>query len=103
MLQTIATMITALGILLGVLTLRASQRQRLRQFEAMYVVRYWHLMDGLSLDAHKGVALQPVSLGDQKIARAYFRLCEDECELREAGWIGDATWRLWSGGMSTLR
>ena len=50
-LQSIATLITAGGVLLAVLTLRASQRQRLRQFESFYVARYWHLMNGLPLAA----------------------------------------------------
>jgi hypothetical protein len=98
-LQSIATLITAVGVLLGVLTLRASQRQRLRQFESFYVARYWHLMDGLSLAALRGDEQSDVSDDDEKVVRSYVRLCEDECELRRDGWIGDATWTLWSDGM----
>jgi hypothetical protein len=55
MLQSISTLITAVGVLLGVVTLRASQRQRLRQFESFYIARYWDLTDELSLKALKGV------------------------------------------------
>lgn len=96
--QTVATVITALGVLLAALALRASQRQRLRQFESVYVERYWRLMDGLSLAATRGESSLPHP-GDEKIARAYLRLCEDECELRAEGWIGDATWRIWAEGI----
>ena len=94
MLRSIATLITAVGVLLGVLTLRASLRQRLRQFESFYVARYWHLMDGLSLAALRGDEQSDVSDDDEKVVRSYIRLCEDECELRRDGWIGDATWTL---------
>jgi hypothetical protein len=73
MLQSISTLITAVGVLLGVVTLRASQRQRLRQFECFYIARYWDLMDELSLKALKGVG-QSVEPEDEKVVRAYIRL-----------------------------
>lgn len=81
------------------LSIRASQRQRLRQFEGFYVQRYWALMDKLSLDALRGIPLETVRTSDQKAVRAYIRLCEDECELRVKGWIADATWSIWAEGM----
>lgn len=31
--------------------------------------------------------------------RAYIRLCEDELEMREAGYIGDNTYALWAEGI----
>ena len=99
-LQTIATMIAAAGALLAALALRASQRQRLRQFEAVYVVRYWSLMDGLTLAAMRGEPGAEEDPENEKKVRAYLRLCEDQCEMRAAGWISDATWKLWSEGMA---
>lgn len=45
---------TALGVLLGALSLRASQRQRLRHIESFYVERYWKIMDMPSLNAMRG-------------------------------------------------
>ena len=56
-------------------------------------------MDNLSIDALRGVG-GPVADGDEKVVRSYIRLCEDECELRAAGWIGDSTWSIWSDGMT---
>jgi hypothetical protein len=94
-----ATLITAVGVLLGVLTLRGSQKQRMRQFESFYVDRYWLLMDQLSLEAARGRKLPDVREDDEKVVRSYIRLCEDECELRHDAWIGDATWKIWSDGM----
>jgi hypothetical protein len=49
--EAIATCVTAIGVMIALFGLRASQRQRLREFESFYVQRYWALMDGLSLPA----------------------------------------------------
>ncbi|MEJ2890762.1 hypothetical protein [Actinomycetospora aeridis] len=57
-------------------------------------------MDGLSLSALKGEQSMIQRAEDEKVVRAYLRLCEDQCEMRCAGWIGDATWRIWADGMS---
>lgn len=85
------------------MTLRAGLRQRHRQFESFYVQRYWALMDRLSLDALKGEFESPSrpSMEDEKVIRSYFLLCEDECDLRAAGWISDATWNVWRTGMAS--
>jgi hypothetical protein len=96
---TVTGWITIISVLLAVLALRASQRQRLRQFETLYVQRYWSLMDGLTLAALRNSPLAAVATDDEKIVWAYLRLCEDQLELRAAGWISNATWRLWSDGM----
>lgn len=98
--QTFATIVTALGVLLAALALRASQRQRLRQFEAVYVQRYWTLMDELSLAGMRGDPGSHEDPENEKVVRAYVLLCEDQCEMRSAGWIGDATWRIWREGMT---
>lgn len=95
--------ITALGVIVAIvsliLSLRASKRQRQRQFEAMYVQRYWVLMDRLSLDAYRGIGGDELSDEDQRAILAYFRLCEDQLEVRQNSWISDSTWNIWSGGM----
>ena len=100
MLQDVTAIITSIGVVFAALSIRANQRQRLRQFEAFYVKRYWTLMDGLSLDALKDDSSKGLHARDEKVIRAYIRLCEDECELREKGWIADATWSIWLDGMS---
>ncbi|WP_328610567.1 hypothetical protein OG943_16060 [Amycolatopsis sp. NBC_00345] len=99
MIQNIASVITTVSVFLAMLSLRASQQQRRRQFETLYVQRYWALMDKLSLDALRGVPMRDVGEDDERVMRAYVRLCEDQLELREKGWIGDSTWQIWAEGM----
>jgi hypothetical protein len=96
----IALVVTAIGVLGGVYGLRQSYRERLRQFEAMYVSRYWTIQDRLSLDALKGSDPKTIGHSDEHAIRAYLLLCEDELEMREAGYIGDGTYTLWAAGMS---
>lgn len=99
MIETIATCITAAGVLIAVLQLRASRVQRRRQFEALYVQRYWAIMDLLSLQALRGEHCEDVQPQDEKAAWAYLRLCEDELELRASKWVSTPTWTIWSWGM----
>lgn len=100
MLQDIGTLVTAAGVLLAWLSLQAVRRQRLRRFEMIYVQRYWQLMDGLSLEALTGPRGE-LQRSDARIVRGYLRLCEDELELRGAGWISDETWAVWGPGIHT--
>ena len=95
----IALVITAVGVLGAVYGLRQSYRERLRQFEAMYVQRYWSILDRLSLEALKGSDPEFISKADELAIRAYIQLCEDELEMRAAGYIGDGTYILWADGM----
>lgn len=99
MVSDIALVITAIGIIGAVYSLRQSYRERLRQFEAMYVSRYWVIFDRLSLDALRGSDPKAISPADEHAIRAYLRLCEDELEMREAGYIGDGTYSLWADGI----
>lgn len=98
MLADIALTVTAAGVLAAVFGLRQSNRERLRQFETMYVQRYWSILDQLSLHALSGSAKDPLSETDLKAIRSYLLLCEDELEMRGRGYISDATYRIWAGG-----
>lgn len=51
----IASVATAIGIFVAVFAVRAANLQRRRQFETVYVQRYWALIDKLSLEALNGV------------------------------------------------
>ena len=99
MITDIALSVTAIGVLAAVFGLRQTYRERLRQFEAMYVQRYWSIIDKLSLDARSGSASGQICDGDKKAIRAYLFLCEDELEMRENGYIGDSTYKIWAAGM----
>jgi hypothetical protein len=92
----IALVVTAVGVVAAVFGLRQSNRERLRQFEAMYVQRYWSILDQLSLDVLAGSAADAASDADMKAIRAYLFLCEDELEMRGRGYVADTTIRIWA-------
>lgn len=96
MVADIALVVTAVGVLAAVFGLRQSNRERLRQFEAMYVQRYWAILDQLSLGALDMSAPDSVSADDRKAIRAYLFLCEDELEMRGRGYIADSRYGIWS-------
>ena len=84
----------------AVVALRQNYRQRLRQFEEMYVQRYWTIIDRFPLDAvSKDRHDAQPGESDQKAIRAYIRLCEDELEMRAEGWIGDSTYKIWASSI----
>lgn len=101
MIADIALIVTALGVLAAVFGLRQSNRERLRQFEAMYVQRYWSILDQLSLDALAGSTKNPPGEADLKAVRAYLFLCEDELEMRGRGYIADTTYKIWADSAVT--
>ena len=110
----IGVFVAAIGVLVAVRAVHAANLQRRRQFETIYVQRYWTLIDQLSLDAHKGRQPPPVEVDglmatpwhsqindtDQRVVRSYLRLCEDELELRQEGWISRETWAIWRTGIA---
>jgi hypothetical protein len=95
----IALIVTALGVLGVMVGLRQSYRERLRQFESMYVERYWKILDQLSLEAVKASPGAEAGRDDEKAIRNYILLCEDELEMRRNGYISDTTYRVWADGM----
>jgi hypothetical protein len=99
-LEPVAWAATALTVIIAILTVRAAHLQRRRQFETIYVQRYWTLLDQLSLDALRSRQRPQISVTDQRVIRSYLRLCEDELELRQAGWITRETWRIWQSGIT---
>lgn len=96
MTQAIASVVTAVGVIFAGISLRGSQLQRNRQFEALYIQRYWSLIDRLSPKA----ALQGVcSVTDRHTATLYLQLCEDQIEMYMRGWVTHRTFHEWSEGM----
>jgi hypothetical protein len=95
----IALIVTALGVLGVMAGVRQSYRERLRQFESMYVQRYWKILDQLSLEAVKAAPTADAGRDDEKAIRNYILLCEDELEMRRNGYISDSTYRVWADGM----
>lgn len=95
----IALFITAACVLGVAYGLRQSYRQRLRQFEAMYIQRYWKLLDRFSLELLIGSSAGQISTDDEKAIRSYFLLCEDELEMRAKEYIADSTYSTWVEGI----
>jgi hypothetical protein len=95
----IALFATAIGVFGAMFALRQSYRERLRQFEAMYVERYWKILDQLSLDALRVSDPPQISSDDEKAIRSYILLCEDELQMRQNGYISNSTYRVWAEGM----
>jgi hypothetical protein len=97
MIAYIALVVSFAGAIIAMTALRLNYRQRLRQFEQMYVERYWNIIDRCSLTAvsTKSSTKDP-SEDDQKAIRAYMRLCEEELMVRHEGWVSDATYKIWA-------
>jgi len=101
-----AAVLTGLGVLFLVVQLRQSQRQRHRQFEDQFLQRYWTLLDSMPdrcdpmLD--EAAPSQEMEMIEAKWMRTYLRLCEDQCDMRAAGWVTDETWKLWWEGIHSV-
>ena len=93
---------TLVGVVVAVLQLFAVGQQRRREFEYLFVQRYWKIMDELSLEAIE--CTEPdgavVASSDRKAVIAFVMLSEDELDLRANRWISADTWELWRAGMS---
>jgi hypothetical protein len=104
---TFLTAVTSLVAVTGAMVqLRQLRKQRMRDFEDLFVQRYWNIMDRLSLAAIECDVPEDraVAAGDRLAVVAYLRLCEDELDLRGEGWISGDTWQIWHAGMvSQLR
>jgi hypothetical protein len=98
----IALFITAASLIGALFELRQNYRQRQRQFEEMYVQRYWSIIDDCSLEAMSSHPSKDPTDSDEKAIRAYIRLCEDELQVRAEGWISDGTYRMWGKSIRML-
>lgn len=85
--------LTAMAIVFAAWQLLFHSRQMHRDFELVYVQRYWELMDRRSASlALEGLPRRR----DRTVIRSYLQLCEDEIDLRRLGRVSDNTWRFWA-------
>ncbi len=101
---TFITAITTLGALcaaVGQLYLLGKQRRR--DFEDLFVQRYWAIMDRLTIEAIecKPPKDRKVMPEDRRVIISYLRLCEDELDLRAQNWVSADTWRIWHTGIAS--
>lgn len=82
---------TLLAVVVAAWQLLFHSRQMHRDFEALYVSRYWTLMDQRSEE----FALGAPTTSDQIVILNYLQLCEDEIDCRRIGRVTDSTWKFW--------
>jgi len=102
-----ATLVTAatslVAITAAVVQLTQMRKQRRRDFEDLFVQRYWAIMERLSLAALEGNPSEDgvVAAADRLAIMAYLRRCEDELELRAERWVSADTWEPWRQGIAS--
>lgn len=92
-LSTVMQLLTASAIIFAGWQLLLHSRQMHRDFEMLYVQRYWELMDKRSDEFLLNDDLMEM---DRRVARGYLQLCEDEIDLRKLGRVTDNTWGFWA-------
>lgn len=88
----IISIITAGSIIFAARQIVAQTRQMHREFESLYVERYWELMDKRSVSFLRG---SKPRRSDQFVIFQYLQLCEDEVDQRGLGRVTDETWGHW--------
>ncbi|MGI9822196.1 hypothetical protein [Agromyces sp. Marseille-Q5079] len=102
----VLTAISAVVVILGggfaAFQLWLMTRQGHRDFESLYVQRYWTLMDRLGSREPFGSHSATFKKRDRATLIAYVQLCEDEADMYEAGRITRATWNIWKSGIDAM-
>jgi len=87
----IASLATAIAVLIAAAGLFAQNRARKFGLAQVYVERYWAVYDFFLRDGPPGP--------NSPNADRYLRLCEDEFDVVRQGWIDLAIWRIWHDGI----
>ena len=95
----VTQLLVVAGVGIAVKQLIDQNRQQHRDFENMYVQRYWMIVDRLSAEYVLRGRRQELSESDTLACHAYLQLCEDEVDLYEAGRITKDTWAIWKAGI----
>lgn len=95
----VAQIITAFGVVLAMLQLIKLNQQQHREFEQLYVQRYWSIQDRFSPSFQLGKTGKRLGIEDRAAAHAYLQLCEDELDMYKALRFTQSTWRIWDEGM----
>lgn len=96
----VATIVTAAAVVVAILSFIGDRSQRHREFESLYVQRYWAIQDRQSADVRLGLR-RPLRKADRALALDYLRLCEDELEIRKNGLVTNRTWKIWAAAIQT--
>lgn len=94
----IATVVAVGAAFLQLIGARAAKH---RDFENLYVQRYWNLMDRFEGNPWTASSVDDLDSSDKSRVTAYLQLCEDELDLRCNGFISTKTWGIWADGMKS--
>ena len=97
-----STVVVCVGVWFAVIQLINQRRQQHRDFESLYVQRYWAIMDQFSADYRLRHKRDDLSDADLLACHSYLQLCEDEADLYQAGRITTETWVIWKSGIDWM-
>lgn len=89
----------AVGLTASFVALWQARTQRVRQVEDVYVARYWSLLDRMGPRTLRGLDGHDLTQDEELAIRLYFRLSEDQADLRAQSWVSDDTWQEWKGAI----
>lgn len=89
---------TLIAVIVAAWQLLFHSRQMHREFESLYIARYWELMDRRS---RGWVSRGHIDRDDLVVVKGYLQLCEDEIDCRRIGRITDSTWHFWREAILT--
>ena len=98
----LATFLTTIGVVGIIWQIIGERRSRHREFENMYVNRYWSISKGLPRRCVYGHSDYEANNDELTALNEYLLLCEDELDLRKRGFITDQTWEIWGEGLSAV-
>jgi len=89
-----------IAVVFAGLQVRHVNRQMHREFESMYLTRFWAIMDRRS----RAFALtgRPRAT-DRRVVSDYLDLCEDQLSLRSLGRVTNHTWNFWRVDIRAFR
>ena len=95
----LVTLMTGFGVWAIGLQIIGERSARHREFENMYVQRYWDIAAKLPMRFVQGFSDYKLSKPERTAMYNYLLLCEDEMDLRAKGFITDKTWKIWMSGI----
>lgn len=99
----VATAALVVGLVYGVVQLRAVKEQIGVTVFTTYTQRYMDLMARLPASAYdtlaKGKSVQPISDGELSVIRSFFDLWSEEHYLHTRGLVDRKVWNLWENGI----
>lgn len=97
----VSSAVTAIGVVFAFVQLVGARKASHREFENLYVTRYWQLLDR-SPDVLLNSQTQSwtnLEIRKRHLLSAYLHLCEDEIDIRSSGYVTSQTWQIWAAAI----